>query len=193
MPAAICTPRSGIQESNFVDNAFESLELNAVVILDLAGKVVFARGYDLLERRVQPVSPGLMEAIAAIPELREYDTARSARSGLVALPEDPMLVASRPVVSSDFDGPIQGTLILGRYADGTLAARSGDLLERTVTALRWEDAPGEVQAALAGAGGLYVRPVSDMLLDAYARVNDITGRPVLALRTERRRRSARGS
>lgn len=184
MAAYMQHPDPAFEESNFVDNAFESLELNAVVILDLAGKVVFARGYDLLERRVQPVSPGLMEAIAAIPELREHDTARSARSGLVALPEDPMLVASRPVVSSDFDGPIQGTLILGRYADGTLAARSGDLLERTVTALRWEDAPGEVQAALAGAGGLYVRPVSDMLLEAYARVNDITGRPVLALRTE---------
>ncbi|HOF39134.1 MAG TPA: SpoIIE family protein phosphatase [Candidatus Hydrogenedentes bacterium] len=184
MASYVQHPTPEFEESNFVNNAFESLELNAVVVLDRTGRVVFARGYDLLERRTQPISPGLMEVIEAIPELQDHDTARSARAGLISLPEDPMLVASRPIVSSNFDGPIRGTLILGRYADGTLATRCGDLLKRSVTALRWQDVPPEVQAGLADAAGIYVRPMSRRLLEAYARVNDIIERPALALRTE---------
>ncbi len=177
-------PDPEFEQSNFVDSAYESLGLNLIAVLDLEGTVVFARGYDLLERRTQPISQAFMQTIESMPELRAHDSPASSVSGLIALPEDPLLIASRPVVSSNFEGPIRGTLLIGRYADGNLAAQSGALLEREVKAITWHDAPAPVRMGLTSPGGVYAHPLSEKTMAAYARVDDITGRPVLALRAE---------
>ena len=184
MAAYVENPTHDFENSNFADSAFESLGLNVLVVLDPRGKVVFYRGYDLLERRSQPVSETFLEALESTPQLREHSSPTSARSGLLALPGDPMLVASRPIVSSDFEGPVRGTLILGRYADGNLAASSGELLEREVVALDWEDMPNAIRAALEGSSGIYTHPITEREMEAYARLDDIRGTPVLALRAE---------
>ncbi|MFO7975061.1 MAG: PAS domain S-box protein, partial [Candidatus Hydrogenedentota bacterium] len=184
MAAYVQNPSEEFEKSNFADSAFDSLGLNVLVVLDPEGKIVFARGYDLLERRSQPVSEAFLEAIASIPQLREHSSPESARAGLVALPEDPMLVASRPIVSSDFEGPVRGTLILGRYADGKLAAQSGQFLERKVIAMDWEDTPQHLRASLGGSSGIHTHPLTETVMGAYARVDDIRGSPVLTLYAE---------
>jgi sensor domain CHASE-containing protein len=184
MAAYVQNPTDDFENSNFEDSAFESLGLNILVVLDSEGQVVFKRGYDLLERRSQPVSRAFLDALESTPYLREHPSPASARSGLLALPEDPMLVASRPIVSSDFEGPVRGTLILGRYADGSLAASSGKFLDRKVVALDWEDTSEHIRAALAVPSGIYAHPLTERVMAAYARLDDICGRPVLTLRAE---------
>ncbi|HQH52524.1 MAG TPA: SpoIIE family protein phosphatase [Candidatus Hydrogenedentes bacterium] len=184
MAAYVQHPDTDFEESNFVDSAFESLGLNVILVLDPEGNVVFARGYDMLERRAQPVSLAFLRAVESTPELRGHTSPESAHSGLVDLPEDPMLVVSRPIVSSDFEGPVRGTLILGRYADGSLAAQSGEFLERKVTALDWEATPPPLRAQLEEPGGICAQALDDLVMAAYARIEDMKGAPVLTLYAE---------
>jgi len=86
MAAYVQHPDTDFEESNFVDSAFESLGLNVILVLDPEGNVVFARGYDMLERRAKPVSLAFLRAVESTPELRGHTSPESAHSGLVDLP-----------------------------------------------------------------------------------------------------------
>lgn len=184
MAAYADDPDPAFEHSNFPDSVFDSLGLNVLVVLDSEGNIVFARGYDLLERREQPISEGFLRALESVRQLRTHEVPQSVLAGLLALPENPMLIASRPIVSSDFAGPIRGTVIMGRYADETLAARSGAFLERQVTALDWDATPARIRTELADGTGVFAEPIDDFRAVTYARLDDVRGAPALTLRAE---------
>ena len=151
-----------------------------------------------------PGSPGLgplqgPSLPADHPLLRHADVASDAR-GLVATPSGPMLVVSRPIVSSSGEGPAAGVLIFGRLLDD--AAIKGiadqykldlsigpvspaDSLEPGNPPPKWQ--PGEPQP-------LQIRlSEADSILLGETTIADVHGDPILTLRvTTQRSISARG-
>ncbi len=100
--------------SNLIDRTFDYLRLNFFIILDRDHHILFEQAYDLNGRHATEVPPGLLQHLGTGP-LFAHDSPDSHVTGIEILPEGPVLVGSRPIVTSQGEGPMRGTLIAGRY------------------------------------------------------------------------------
>lgn len=104
-------------KTNIVDSTFVSLKLNLLLFIDSSGKVVVSRAFDLNDNNQIPVPPGVEEHISIDSLLARHADIESNVMGIIQLNEGPMLVASRPILNGERQGPIRGTLVMGRYLD----------------------------------------------------------------------------
>ena len=98
--------------------------------------------------------------------------------GLVMLPGGPMLIASRPILTSEEQGPINGALIMGRYLDLTEVERLAEVTQLSLTVHRSNrtDLPADVRVANASLEqGLevFVKPLNNASIAGYALLKDI--------------------
>lgn len=107
----------GEAASGLVPPPFNRDELNAVYICDLDGNVLWGelREFDTGEPiELVEFPPG------SFPEdhpLIDHEGDESIISGIMMTANGPMMVSSRPILASERDGPMTGTLIIGRFLD----------------------------------------------------------------------------
>ena len=101
-------------ESNLQTSVMTNLHLSALVLLDTTSHVVASLGYDLDAGKEVPVSPALLEALKPGSKLITHANPHDSVAGFLALSEGPVLLASRPIATSSYGGPIRGTLIFAR-------------------------------------------------------------------------------
>jgi diguanylate cyclase (GGDEF)-like protein/PAS domain S-box-containing protein len=176
-------------DENIYDDALVNLRVNLMVFVDSSGRVVYAKAVDLQEGTEAPVPQSLLGNIAGDDPLLRHPDADSAVTGIVLLPENPLLVASTPIVTSAGEGPIRGTLILGRYLNAAaveqLAATTG--LSLSVHRLDDPQVPPDYEKAitsLSDESPVVVRTLSSDRIAGYAQLNDVYDNPALALRVD---------
>jgi two-component system, NtrC family, sensor kinase len=108
-------------------------------------------------------------------------------AGLFMTERGPMLIASRPVLTSRNQGPARGTLILGRLLDDSLRQRLGSQVHVSFDwwPLDSADLPEQERALLdqiTSASDPLVRERSDEELSVYGTVPDIQAAPALLIR-----------
>jgi sensor domain CHASE-containing protein len=105
--------------SNLTDAAFENLKLNVMVFVHSPGRVVIGKGYDLEKRKEMPVLSSLYLQLTNNSFLLNHSDTQSVKTGIISLPEGPLLVSALPILTSEEQGPIRGTLLFGRWLDVT--------------------------------------------------------------------------
>ncbi len=101
--------------SNLVERTFLALNLNMLVILDAQGTVVWSREFDYRSGELVEPTPERLRPLLVNPELQRHDSPNSYHAGLLETGDGQVImVASRPVVTSEGEGPSRGTLIMGR-------------------------------------------------------------------------------
>jgi len=178
-------------ESNLVDSTFTGLGVNLILILDAEGRLVYGRAFDLEEKAEVPLPEGLESHLKpGSPLLHHPDTGHSL-TGLLALPEGPMLVASRPILTSEDKGPIQGTFLMGRFLDEASLADLEHLVGHPLAVYRPGDPERPAKAARALAtlsgeppGSVVVQPLSEDTVAAYTLLRDVYGEPILLLEAD---------
>jgi len=178
----------GYVERNLVDSLFTSFRLNMLVILDSTGAVVYQRGFDLEKQEGVPLAKEWESHLRNGSSLADHPSAFSAVSGPLCLTDGVWLVASRPVVDSDGEGPIQGTLLMGRVLD---QAYVSSLAAQTRLSLNVRPAQGTLpddwRAALgslsAGAPSTVKTP-DDNTVAGYGLLKDVYGGSGLLLRVD---------
>ena len=176
-------------ENNLVDSTFANLRLNLMLFVNASGQVVYSKGFDLQEETEVPVSESLVKQLLADGFLLRHPEPSSSITGIVLLSEGPMLVASRPIVTSSFEGPVRGTLIMGRYLD---AMEIRYLSERAhvsmiMSGLNDPEAPSDMQAAwssLSAESPTLIRPLNADYVAGYTLLSDVHGQPALVLRVD---------
>lgn len=180
--------------TNLSGSTFKYLRLNAVLLLDTSGRVVLAKGFDLDRQAEEPVSTALLDRIAQQKELLLPNLPESNASGFIYLSEGPMLVASRPVLTSLGLGPIRGALVMGRYLDGAESDLLGNItrLNLAIHPLGDPGLPTELKQPLYFTGPsdalVLAVPLNGDVLGGYAVVRDIGGKPALVIEAKIPRR-----
>ncbi len=173
--------------SNLVDATFVQNRLNLIMLVDPSGSLVYGQGYDLQARKGEPVPEELRPGSAAYARLLQHAGPESRISGLVLLADGPMLVSSWPILTSAFEGPVRGALIMGRSLD---TAEIGRLSTSTCLPLsvQWLDDPQLPPAVVAHRFTpdvpILARPLDGLTIASYAMVQDLFGRPALLLRAD---------
>lgn len=174
-------------ESNLADQTFADLRLNLMLFVDSSGRIVFGKGFDGVNKKEVPVPKDIMEHISPEkPLLRHRDT-ESGVTGLVLLPEGPMLVASRLILTSEKKGPARGTLIMGRYLDAAEVNLWAETTHSSLTINSFYDAqmPPDFQVALSSllqGEPVVIQPLNAGSIAGYTLLRDIDGKPAIALK-----------
>lgn len=175
--------------TNLTDTNFVDLSLNLVVFINTSGQIVFSKSFDLLNNREIDAPTGLIESLSANGFLVKHSDTNSELKGLVLLPEGPMLVAARAILTNESQGPSHGVLVFGRYLN---SAAIEDLAQKTHLSLTMQlfDAlplPSDFQAvksALSKQSPILIQPLSPETIAGYALVEDINDQPALILRVD---------
>lgn len=212
--------------SNLGAKALAAGDIDLLYICDPRGRVVWGRihdldrGLDLTLRdlpgeSLSPNHPFLVDVDTPRGTLLDTNTGeralRGTIAGLVVTEEGPLLLSCRPILSSSSEGPIRGTVILGRLLSDSLVAR---IAQRTAVDFdRWtlghggpagpggRGGPGELGQPdqelldqLTSSSAPVVRAETDERLAVYGTFPDLDARPALMLRANVARDiSARGT
>jgi PAS domain S-box-containing protein len=176
-------------ETNLVNTTFSGLGLNVIFFVDPSGQVVYAKGFDLKAGQETSLPVSLLEHIAADSPLVYHSNEESSLSGVIVLPEGPMLTASEPILTSEGEGPIRGALVFGRYLDSDGISKLAKVTGLPITMYGASEAgmPDDFKQALLALAKdkpVFVRPQNDSTIAGYGLVTDIYGEPALILRVD---------
>jgi PAS domain S-box-containing protein len=163
---------------------------NFVILTNTSGQIVVARGRDIQTDTVHDLPKSLTEHLSLADPLIARSAMSGGVTGLLLIPEGPLIITSSPILKTSTEGPARGYMLTARYLES-----GGDLkaLENTthfslaVHRLDGEELPPDFQEALphlTAIGAIQVHPMNDSIIGGYALLNDIYDKPALILRVE---------
>ncbi len=168
--------------SYLYNDEFGILRVNIIFLINSSGEVAFGKSVDLdtlKEKSFTINTYGLLS--------RNMGT-NGNFSGIILLPEGPMLIAGRPILTSNATGPSRGTLVMGRFLTPEEVNNLGDEthLSLTVSEFNASRMPPDFMAVRSLFGDenhIIVKPVNASIA-GYSIVRDIYGNPALMLRVD---------
>jgi len=176
-------------EKNFGPESFTSNRLNFMVFLNTSGSISYAKAFDLASNREEPLPPNIAGMVTGNPVLRSFAQTNSSMSGFLMLSEGPVMVASAPITTKNYDGVSRGTLIVGRFLDESEIRRIGQLTNQQVMIFRRSEpgSPADVRGAqveLDGNRSIFIEPDSPTTIAGYAQIQDLYATPILIIKTQ---------
>ncbi|HOW69137.1 MAG TPA: CHASE4 domain-containing protein [Phycisphaerae bacterium] len=177
------------QAKNLMPSTFITNRLNLLWIGDLSGRKVWSGVYEVPSMKEVRLAEFAAERLDSGSPLLGHRDPGSLVTGLMITEHGPLLVASRPVVSSNNEGPIRGTMVMGRFLDVKLTQSLAIQTQVAFTARPVQEntlLPTE-QEALAQcsrkrAPTLQIK--DNQRLDVYTTFPDLRGQPALLLKAE---------
>ncbi|MFC1939135.1 CHASE4 domain-containing protein [Chloroflexota bacterium] len=176
-------------QSNLIMEAFLNLRLNVMLFINSSGQTVFGKAVDLVNEEEIPIPPGFRKYLADNSPLLEQPGTEGSKSGIILLEGGPMLIVSRPILTSDDEGPARGTVIFGRYLDSREMERLTQLtlLPVDIRSIRdlntYPDFNKALPPLLAGTP-VFVQPLNTRHIAGYTLIKDIYGNPALVMRVD---------
>ncbi|MEG4318553.1 MULTISPECIES: CHASE4 domain-containing protein [unclassified Microcoleus] len=175
--------------SNLVPEGLNNLRVHLAVFVNTSGKIVYGTGLDSEKMKLTPVPEALKQHISLSDPLLQHPNVKSSLAGMLLLPSGPILITSRPIVTTKSTGPIRGTLVFGRNLDAAGIEKLSKItrLPLIVHSINEPHLPADFLKArhkLSAKKPILVRPVSEDLMAGYALIQDIYDRPALLLRVD---------
>jgi sensor domain CHASE-containing protein/HAMP domain-containing protein len=176
-------------KENLVDESFSNTRINLICILDTNRNIVWGETRDI-ETLEAIDAPDLFTAIREESSpVTTHQNIDDAKQGFLLTNKGPILLASRPIITTKREGPSRGSFVMGRFLN---QVEITNLAERTHTSLdTWtvtqKDMPVEAQLSLATcieSGEMLIEVVDAKTLHAYRVINDVYGKPAILLRVE---------
>lgn len=179
------------EDTNLADATFQQDKLNLIYVLDQSGAVVFGRACELAQDpKDAPTTialPDFPDKLWAVTHpLLQHDGVLSKIIGAIRTSHGPMLIASRPITTTERQGPIRGTLILGRFLDENVveAVREQTLLRVRIEALPDRPSPDAAVYPSGSPAAYSYDKTSPTIVRVTTIFPDISGKPLLRLRVE---------
>ncbi len=178
-------------ERNIPDTTFSELRLNLMLFMNSSGGIVFGRGFDLMNGTVIPVPESIIDHLSLDSVLLQHHDTESSVTGILLLPEGPMLIASRPITDNERVSPIRGSLIWGRYLDSSEIERIAGITRLSLTVFRFDDPmppPEFIEArnSLSEKKPIFIRAGEPGIhtISGYSMLKDVYENPALMLRVD---------
>lgn len=175
-------------DSNLVDETFIDSELDIMLFIDSSGRIVYGKAFDRENEEEIPI-PEFFYEVPHDSVLFKHESVESSVAGIILTPEGVMIVASRPIIKSNDEGPVKGTLLMGRYLDSEKVSYISEVTHLSVSMhyIGEEDFPEdfmEVIPHLSKDLPIYVKPIDENSISGYGLFEDIYGNPVLMVKAE---------
>ncbi|MCX9083140.1 MAG: PAS domain-containing protein [Candidatus Methanoperedens sp.] len=175
--------------SNLRLEIFTNLRVNLMMFIHSSGNIVYGKAFDLENQTEVPVPRYFKDKLSPDDYLLQHFDNESNKTGILLIPESPMLVSSQPILDNDRIGPIRGTMIMGRFLNSKEIERISGIIHLPLSIYRFDDnqMPSDFQSVLplfSKDEPIYIRPVSTESIAGYTFVDDIYGKPGVVLKVE---------
>lgn len=179
-------------DSNLGVWTFTDNSLNVIAYYDLNGSLVWGQAYDLESEEQVPVPELLAESFPKDYFLIAHDSPGSGQQGLMITALGPTLVASYPIITSDNEGPVRGSLLMARALTGEALANLAQQVRVEFSAWPLSEAPlpedlDSTVDGMARNGEVVLKEVNGKTLRVSSAMLDIQGNPALYLEAQRPR------
>jgi signal transduction histidine kinase/sensor domain CHASE-containing protein len=173
-------------KANLVLDSYVTLNINFIVFVNSAGETVYAGGCDLVDNKAISLPASIERLLVREEKITRHTKIDSTVDGILMAPEGPLVIASRPIVTSVGSGPIRGTLIFARYLDDSEIKSLSEITQFDITIKKWNDSslPSDYREAafsLSQETPIIIRSLSDKIIGGYAYINDVFGNPALIM------------
>jgi signal transduction histidine kinase len=161
-------------------DAMRNIGVNYALLLDENGVYITGFGLNLTTLQVISVPEELLTKVSEkdIWDLKSID---ATTNGFIEINDQPMLLASRPILTSEGNGPVRGVLIFARYFDKEEITQLSYLLRLPLTIQSFSDWKTNNPIQTTPLAASYVKPLSQQSIAGYDIINDINGQPAFVL------------
>ncbi len=168
-------------DRNLRGDTFTSTDISLVSVFNTSQETVYGKTYDLINSKEITLPVDFANIVIATGLATPANTGNATR-GIILLTGQPMLVVSRPVLTSLGEGPITGALIFGRFVDADVVSHLSETTHSSVSLLPIpsDNANPETNrliASLDKSGPMYIQAQSSQIIAGYTYVNDLAGYP----------------
>ena len=107
---------------------YSKLQLNLFCMIANDGRIVFSRANDYINNVQLPFPSSFLPHLKPGSLLLTHKSPKSSVVGFISLPEGLLMLASRPILTTEYKGPSRGTLIIGRFFGRDEMVRMSNLL-----------------------------------------------------------------
>ncbi|MDM8515187.1 CHASE4 domain-containing protein [Desulfobacterales bacterium HSG16] len=190
-------------ERNLPHSNFSVNSLNLIYICDIEGRVIWGEIYDYRKGTRLDLLEFPEKNILKSHPLIKYKTKsiplESVKlTGIFMTSKGPMLVASRPILNNDNEGPPKGFLIMGRFLDDSMVKTFVEQIRVNFTIFpiqsrKTPDRHKETANRLTDSAPFFIEEKNDEYIAVYSAFQDVEGKPALLMKaTISRKITAKG-
>ncbi|MGB8309835.1 MAG: CHASE4 domain-containing protein [Methanoregula sp.] len=172
--------------TNLLPVMYNNLRVNLIVMTNNQGKIVYAGLYDLNNQSFLVIPGDLSKELTPSNPLLSMNDPMATTTGILMLDGKPFVVASRPIIYSNFSGTPTGVVIMGRYLGPEEVTYLAKLTKPNLYFVPVGDPslPPEFLSAVSFGQSQNVEvavPQNRSEITGYALIRDVTGKGVLVL------------
>lgn len=175
-------------DSNLVYSTLANLKINYMVFTDVNGAIVKEVGVDPSSKQgIDGIPDDLRALLATGSALTAHKNAESQLSGLLLLKDGPLMFASRPILTSNGQGPIRGSVIFAKYLDDVAVKNLSDIVHLPISVSRVDrEMPSDFRTANSylQSQSSFLNPLNISIIRGYTVLNDFFEKPALIVRIE---------
>ncbi len=165
-------------ESNLVNSTFKALDINVILYFNSTGDLVYGKTFDIQNESVAEVPQEILNYIREHPLLIYHKSTDSNVSGIAVINGKAVLLASRPILTSNDEGPIRGALIMIRYFN---ERQLEEISKLSMVPLHLHILSGEIEKEK------FVKILDKNCLAVFKVLKDINGKPAIMIEARLKR------
>ena len=173
--------------NNLQYDSFYQISVNCMLFYNNANALVYSKAYDFQQGNETRLPDDLFQYINEKKNsLLIHPNLEYSQAGIILYNESetPLVISITPILQSTNEGPIRGTLIVGRYFDEERLTFIQNMTKLAVNVcpLSSQFSPGFTEAlSYIDSKPLYIHAFNDTYIAGYVTVNDILGHPIFTL------------
>ena len=169
-----------------LDQTFVNMGINFIVFLDSSGRIIFNRAYSNSTISSNSIVDDVQSTVPNESNLWNFSSVDGYTRGLMNIGGNLFIVASRPIIRSNFTGPVKGALMMGAILSaGIINSLEGQTsLQLEIVSLANNNTPPDFREALANLRtdeDAYVKPDNSSVVGGYILLEDVEGNPCAIL------------
>ena len=173
-----------LHNGNEMPPAMGAFGVNYMLFLNSTGSIVYGIGYDLVNLTIVHIPANFLNLVLNQAQMWNFRDLNSSFAGIVVIPQGPLLVVSRPVLTSEATGPIHGALIFARSIDKQFINELSMTLNLPLVLTPYKTfQPRVMSSAVFISPSTYIYPSNQTSITGYYLAKDFNGQPAFLIGT----------
>lgn len=164
-------------EANLTNESFINLQLNFMIFIDNNNKIIFSKGFNLENQTEENIPIYIIDDILSNPSINKHTNTKSNMHGIITISDNHLAISSSPIITSLKQGPIKGTLIMGKYINHKFINQLSEITGLSVTLNPLDT----TKFTLNSDEKIIVKPLDNKSILGYTVVKDLYGNPSFVL------------
>jgi len=175
-------------QTNLDPSTLPNLQVNIILFYNISGHLVYSQSIDIVNKEMKLLPERFQKDIPPNDIILNHTDINSSIKGIIILPEGPMIIASKPIITSKHEGPIKGTIIMGRFLDTEEIGQLSRIIHLSLNlSLFHNPNTPDISSAikeLTTEKPIFIQPMNSDVMAGYLLLNDIEGNPAIVIKAE---------